>query len=81
MHPSRAYALAVATRAKAEQSGARTDVIANLRHEERQLAYAVAARLGHIPTRQYNTVECARCGRSGSVGERLAGAIHKEQCQ
>lgn len=75
------YEIAVVARKAAEKVGAYDDAIGDLKREERKLAHAVAAKLGHLPLRQNNSVECSRCGRSGSVGDQLTGAVHKEPCR
>lgn len=45
-----------------------------------RLAYLVATKLGHIALRQGESVECARCGASGSAREVLTGPVHHARC-
>lgn len=75
------FETAVKARLAAIHVGAPADIVDGLRREERVLAHKVATRLGHLATRQGKSVECAKCGRSGFVGDELIGAIHKEPCQ
>ncbi len=45
-----------------------------------RIAHAVATLQGHNPLRQGESVECARCGASGSAREVLSGPVHLEPC-
>lgn len=76
----RNYENAVKAREAAVRVGTPADLIDKMKFEERQLAHKVAVSLGHIATRQGRSVECAKCGASGTVGDQLEGAIHKEPC-
>lgn len=52
-----------------------------LARDARTAAWAVSNLLGHLALRQGNSVECAKCGRSGAVTPTsLTGAIHTERC-
>lgn len=49
--------------------------------ECRVIAHKLATALGHLPLRQGDAVECARCGESGTARETLAGAVHLYPCR
>ncbi len=52
----------------------------NTEREQRQLAHRLAASLGHLAVRQGASVECARCGASGTAHEVLSGTVHTTEC-
>lgn len=45
-----------------------------------KIAYRLSASLGHIPLRQGTSVECARCGATGTAHEILTGDVHLKEC-
>lgn len=45
-----------------------------------KIAHRLATSLGHLPIRQGTSVECARCGASGTAHEVLTGAVHLKEC-
>jgi hypothetical protein len=45
-----------------------------------KIAFRLASAHGHLPLRQGELVECARCGKSGTAREVLAGPVHLEPC-
>jgi hypothetical protein len=45
-----------------------------------KIAHRLSTSLGHLPVRQGESVECARCGVSGAAREVLTGAVHLEAC-
>jgi len=45
-----------------------------------KLAYRLATALGHLPLRQGASIECARCGASGTAHEVLTGPVHLTEC-
>jgi hypothetical protein len=48
--------------------------------EGARVAYRLAVDLGHSPMRQGGSVECYRCGASGTVGATLTGDVHIKAC-
>ena len=48
--------------------------------ECRQIANRLASMLGHLPLRQGESVECARCGATGYAREVVGGAVHLDPC-
>lgn len=45
-----------------------------------KIAFRLASAHGHLPLRQGESVECARCGKSGYAREVLGGPVHLEPC-
>lgn len=46
----------------------------------RKLVHDVATKLGHIALRQGNSVECSRCGDSGTASDKLTGDVFTRSC-
>jgi hypothetical protein len=46
-----------------------------------RIAFRLASAQGHLPLRQGESVECARCGKSGYAREVLGGAVHLKSCE
>lgn len=55
-------------------------VITESFREAAKIAYRLAVTLGHIPMRQGGSVECYRCGASGTAGATLSGDVHTRRC-
>jgi hypothetical protein len=82
---SRLIALCLSAAEAIEMYGARAADVPAVKAISRELPFQMAGERGHVAARQNASLECTRCGSSGSVadtekGIKLTGAIFTARC-